>query len=813
MSEIVQFLNDYNTPADIFPFWAIAGVKSLVLLAFVWSISILIKRASASLRYFIVCMAFAGILIMPVVSVIFPHWELTVPAWFMNHSTSTQIQPYEEPYISQTEPPLSVSPAPIKPVREMPAPAKVNLPQAPEASSAQNANTAMQSAPAPQEQKFFLSVIVSSVMNVHWTRWLMVLWISGAFFLSVRLLYSLAGPYLLAITGERKNADNYLELLQECKRKLGVSETVGIVVSRWLKVPLAWGIFKPMIILPIEAEQWNDNRLRAVILHELAHIKRKDFYTALVVHIATALYWLNPFVWLLLKELCRAREQACDDMVISAGIPQERYAQELFEIAQTLIVKPWKPRFDVAMARTTRLEDRILSILNKTIPRYPLKVKSRVLGTAASLLVIITISIIQSGAQVPVIQLPDNTAQLQKERLLLIAEIQKNPQATDQSAMSPELTFVRSFGGDDFLPDEYLLVNAGDISVDDKNNIFIIDEGKIKVFDENGKNVKIIEKPFDFEWFEVGNTFLKVAGKFFDDVPYVETNIGRLTISPTGIIAFMYDPGRAFSKKYHNCFYLFDKNHNFLKKVLKDKMQDFSGSFLYPKVIAFSKDEYIGMEYTPRTEGNYKISHSTVKHYKKNKETLICSVDKITGITTDSSRSSSVSTRCSILWDVDSEGNIIYINTQEDISYQDSTGVYTLRIYNPKTGERTAFHHPFMFTFPDISPETKALRMQSEAGVLELELEKKYNYARYINNIFTDGTTLFVQTVQLYQGKDIFVVDVFDVKTKTYLRTIHLPRNYEFFIKNGYYYIEEPVPHLRARLINKYKIDPAVYAR
>jgi hypothetical protein len=635
--------------------------------------------------------------------------------------------------------------------------------------------------------------------------------------LSVRLLYSLAGPYLLAITGERKNADNYLELLQECKRKLGVSETVGIVVSRWLKVPLAWGIFKPMIILPIEAEQWNDNRLRAVILHELAHIKRKDFYTAFLAHIATALYWLNPFVWLLLKELCRAREQACDDMVISAGIPQERYAQELFEIAQTLIVKPWKPRFDVAMARTTRLEDRILSILNKTIPRYPLKVKSRVLGTAASLLVIITISIIQSGAQVPVIQLPDNTAQLQKERLLLIAEIQKNPQATDQSAMSPELTFVRSFGGDDFLPDEYLLVNAGDISVDDKNNIFIIDEGKIKVFDENGKNVKIIEKPFDFQWFELEYVFWKIVGKI------VDKNIGQVTIGPTGIMAFMYDPDRSFSKKAHNCFYLFDKNHNFLKKVLKDKIaigNIFVSSSLYPKVIALSKDEYIGMEYTPKMEGYYNISNEKVKHYKKNKDILICSIDRVVGITIKSSGGTSgrISSRTvnignCIRWDVSADGNVIYINTQDDISYQDSTGVYTLRIYNPKTGERTAFHHPFTYTFPDISPETKALRMEREYGLLELELEKKYNYARYITNIFTDGTTLFVQTVQLYQGKDIFVVDVFDVKTKTYLRTIHLPRNYEFFIKNGYYYIEEPVPHLRARLINKYKIDPAVYAR
>jgi len=813
MSEIVQFLNDYNTPADIFPFWAIAGVKSLVLLVFVWGISILIKRASASLRYFIVCMAFAGILIMPVVSVMFPHWELTIPAWFMNHSTTTLTQPVEEPYISQTERPLSVSPAPIKPSQEMPAPAKINLPQAPEASSAQNATTAMQSEPAPLEQKFFLSVIVLSVMNIHWTRWLMVLWIAGAFFLSVRLLYSLAGPYLLAITGERKHSGNYLELLQECKRKLGVSETVGIVVSRWLKVPLAWGIFKPMIILPIDAEQWNDNRLRAVILHELAHIKRKDFYTAFLVHIATALYWLNPFVWLLLKELCKAREQACDDMVISAGIPQERYAQELFEIAQTLIVKPWKPRFDVAMARTTRLEDRILSILNKTIPRYPLKVKSRVLGTAASLLVIITISIIQSGAQVSVIQLPDNTAQLQKERLLLIAEIQQNPQATEQSAMSSELTFVRSFGGDDFLPDKYLLENAGDISVDDKNNIFIVDEGKIKVFDENGKNVDIIEKPFDFQWFEFEYVFWKMVGKSVDKY------IGQVTIGPTGIMAFMYDPDRAFEKKDHNCFYLFDKNHNFLKKVLKDKIDKgkvFSGSTLYPKVIALSKDEYIGMEYTPKMEGYYNVSNEKVKHYKKNKDILICSIDRVVGITIKSSGHTSggtAHTGLGILWDVSADGNVIYINTQDDISYQDSTGVYTLRIYNPKTGERTVLHHPFTYTFPDIPPETKALRMQSEAGVLELELEKKYNYANYITNLFTDGTTLFVLIGPIFTDKNVFVVDVFDVKTKTYLRTIHLPRNYEFFIKNGYYYIEEPVPNLRAQLVNKYKIDPAVYER
>jgi beta-lactamase regulating signal transducer with metallopeptidase domain len=145
-------------------------------------------------------------------------------------------------------------------------------------------------------------------------------------------------------------------------------EHVSLLVSGEVDVPVTWGILRPAILLPPDADEWTLSRRELVLRHELAHVTRHDVLTQLLARVVRALYWPNPLAWLAERNLRRECEQACDDAVLAAGVLPTRYAEELFAIVSELTARSITS-LAPALGSRPSLETRLRALLDARLRR------------------------------------------------------------------------------------------------------------------------------------------------------------------------------------------------------------------------------------------------------------------------------------------------------------------------------------------------------------------------------------------------------------------------------------------------------------
>jgi hypothetical protein len=97
--------------------------------------------------------------------------------------------------------------------------------------------------------------------------------------------------------------------------------------------PISWGLIRPTILLNEEVLAASA-QAEAIIAHELAHLIQHDWTKLIFGRIATAAFWFNPLVWLLVREAHQLREEAADDAVLAADFPGSDYATLLIGVAR-----------------------------------------------------------------------------------------------------------------------------------------------------------------------------------------------------------------------------------------------------------------------------------------------------------------------------------------------------------------------------------------------------------------------------------------------------------------------------------------------
>ncbi|MFT4588486.1 MAG: beta-lactamase regulating signal transducer with metallopeptidase domain [Candidatus Binatia bacterium] len=111
-----------------------------------------------------------------------------------------------------------------------------------------------------------------------------------------------------------------LAILDDCRRRLGVRSSPIVAESELRSSPAIYGLFRPQILLPCDfIRHFSTEELRFVLLHELAHVKRRDLLVNWITLILQCVHWFNPLVWLAFHRWRTDRELACDEMALEAA--------------------------------------------------------------------------------------------------------------------------------------------------------------------------------------------------------------------------------------------------------------------------------------------------------------------------------------------------------------------------------------------------------------------------------------------------------------------------------------------------------------
>lgn len=191
----------------------------------------------------------------------------------------------------------------------------------------------------------------------------LILWFAVSSILFVRLAFG-----VFALERYRRRAKpcsdlRLMESLASACTTVGSKSMPRMMLTEDMNSPVAFGILRPVILIPAEiANSKDDSNLRQILVHEVAHLTRRDPLIGLLQQVAVAIYWPNPLVHVMSRELSKAREEICDNFVIREG-GRATYARALLELAEKLQCSHG-PMAAELLARRWRIGDRIAGLID-----------------------------------------------------------------------------------------------------------------------------------------------------------------------------------------------------------------------------------------------------------------------------------------------------------------------------------------------------------------------------------------------------------------------------------------------------------------
>jgi beta-lactamase regulating signal transducer with metallopeptidase domain len=217
-------------------------------------------------------------------------------------------------------------------------------------------------------------------------------WALGAALLLLALIVGLVRLQRVLARAAVVTAGPWRETADDLAVRDGLRRPVVLLQSESASLLVTCGVRHPKIILPAGAQSWPADRVRIVLEHELAHIRRHDGILQIAGELLRVVHWFNPLVWLACLRLRQESEYACDDVVLNAGVEASDYASELLAVARQASGR--SPAWAVApgIAHPSTLERRIDAMLIPRRNRQPLTRRTSVAAALSAAFVIVPLA-------------------------------------------------------------------------------------------------------------------------------------------------------------------------------------------------------------------------------------------------------------------------------------------------------------------------------------------------------------------------------------------------------------------------------------
>jgi beta-lactamase regulating signal transducer with metallopeptidase domain len=327
-------------------------VKGTALLLLAAAVALLLRRDSAATRHLVWLLAIIALLVAPLLSALLPGWRV-LPAWAgiaARPAVVDKPSPDAARVAVSVQSPPNIAAAEVEPSTATAYPSAAQPP---------DEGPTLAQPPVPP---------APAARNWNWINALPFVWATGFCVLILRLM---AARWLLrncerrgTLTGHDATEDPIVVALEAARSQLRIARPVTPLIHPNRTIPIVWGILRCRMLLPAAARDWSAEQLRSVMLHELAHVKRRDMLAQLLAQVACSLHWFNPLAWLAAWRLAVERERACDDLVLASGVRASAYAGHLLDVVSNSAPARLAQSCGLAMARKSSLEGRLLAVLS-----------------------------------------------------------------------------------------------------------------------------------------------------------------------------------------------------------------------------------------------------------------------------------------------------------------------------------------------------------------------------------------------------------------------------------------------------------------
>lgn len=205
---------------------------------------------------------------------------------------------------------------------------------------------------------------VPITLPVSWALYFSIAWAVISGFLLLRVVIGVVRLRSLRKTFVPVEVEHLDSSTRQLLQRDGKEREILLCSSDRIQVPAAIGLSDPIVVLPKWAlEEMSADELKQILLHELAHLRRRDDWTNLAQRIVKALFFFHPAVWWIERRISLEREMACDDAVLAETNQPRAYAKCLTHMAEKTLTRRGLELAQAALGRVRQTSQRVAQIL------------------------------------------------------------------------------------------------------------------------------------------------------------------------------------------------------------------------------------------------------------------------------------------------------------------------------------------------------------------------------------------------------------------------------------------------------------------